>query len=123
VSKRVLVAGEAPVLRALLAGILERRGFEVAGHAGGATETIARYGELRPDLVVLDLALSGSEGTAPVRALIAAFPDARVIVCAARTQAALANEAVAAGARAYVAKPYLPDALVETLDAVLAAPP
>ena len=55
-------------------------GIEVVGMAGDGREAIALVGELRPDVVLMDLAMPGVDGIAATRAIHGAHPDVRVVV-------------------------------------------
>jgi len=105
---RVLVVDDAAVMRALLGAILRSKGFEVAGEAASGADALAQYRALRPDAVMLDVALPDMDGATAVRALLAHDPGTRVIACGFSSQRALVDAARAAGAFGYMAKPFAP---------------
>jgi len=82
--------------------------FEVAGEAASGADALAQYRALRPDAVMLDVALPDMDGATAVRALLAHDPGTRVIACGFSSQRALVDAARAAGAFGYMAKPFAP---------------
>jgi two-component system chemotaxis response regulator CheB len=116
---RVLVADDAPALRALLRAALEQEGrVEVVGEAEDGEHAVALAAALRPDVVVLDIQMPGVDGLSALPAIRRAAPAARVVVLSGCEAAATAHRALALGARRYVEKPAGMDAV---RDAVLEA--
>jgi two-component system, NarL family, nitrate/nitrite response regulator NarL len=76
VNARILIVDDHPLTRDALAALLEQGGFDVAGQAADAESAVARAGELRPDLVLLDLSLPGMSGVEALPQLRAAASDA-----------------------------------------------
>jgi two-component system chemotaxis response regulator CheY len=112
---RVLVVDDAAVMREIVAVVLERHGFEVAGEAATAAEALAHYRTLRPDVVTLDVALPGTDGGTVLREMLAMDQSARIVVCGSSDQRSLIDAALAAGALGYIAKPVQPQAAAEVL--------
>jgi two-component system chemotaxis response regulator CheY len=119
---RVLVVDDAAVMRAIVAVVLERHGFEVAGEAASAAEALAQYRALRPDVVTLDVALPGIDGGTAVHEILAVDQGARIVVCGSSDQRSLIDAALAAGALGYIAKPVQPEAAAEALRRAFASP-
>jgi two-component system, chemotaxis family, chemotaxis protein CheY len=59
---RILVAGDAAFMRKVLTDMLVTGGHEVVGGATNGIEAVARYQELRPDLITLDIAMPEKDG-------------------------------------------------------------
>jgi DNA-binding response OmpR family regulator len=74
----VLVIDDDPVVCAVVAGVLEGDGYSVIS-VGDAQTGISRYGELNPDLVIVDILMPGKEGMATILELREADPDARIL--------------------------------------------
>jgi two-component system chemotaxis response regulator CheY len=118
---RVLIVDDAAFMRAMIADILERGGtFEVCGQAATGAEAVARYGELRPDLVTMDIVMPEMDGIEATRRILADDPAARIVMCSALGQEALVIESIAAGARDFIVKPFTAEKVLRVLENVLA---
>jgi two-component system chemotaxis response regulator CheY len=118
---RVLIVDDALFMRTMLRNIFVESGFEVVGEAGNGNEAIERHRELRPDLTTMDIVMPERNGIDALKAIIAADPGARVVMCSALGQESLIIEALEAGARDFIVKPFKPAKVVEVAQKVLAA--
>ena len=116
---RILVADDASFMRQMIRDIIEPEGFEVLGEAADGVEVIEKFKELDPDLVMLDIVMPRKSGMDAVRELVALDPSAKIVMCSALGQEALVMEAMQAGARDFIVKPFKPDAVIATLKKVL----
>jgi two-component system chemotaxis response regulator CheY len=116
---RVLIVDDAVVMRMMIKGILSKNGFEIVGEAQNGAEAIEKYKSLRPDVVTMDMVMPGVDGIAAVRAIVADDPDAKIVMCTSMGQEALLNEAIEAGAKTYITKPFQPAKILESIGKVL----
>lgn len=117
--RRVLICDDAIFMRAMLGDILAQAGFEVAGEASTGAEAVSKYRELQPDLVTMDIVMPDVGGIDAVRSIVGEFPDAKILMCSAMGQQALVIEAVQAGAKDFVVKPFQPSRVLEAVQRVL----
>ena len=102
---RVLIVDDAANLRELLTLLLEiEDDFEVVGTAADGEQAVAAALALQPDLVLLDLAMPVMDGLQALPLLRANVPAARIVIFSGFEHQALAEEAVKAGADAYIEK-------------------
>jgi DNA-binding NarL/FixJ family response regulator len=102
---RVLVVDDHPIVRDGLAAVLEDQDdLKVVGAAGTAQDAVAQAGRERPDIVLLDLELPDMSGIDAIPQIMAAAPEARVIVFTAYDTDERVLGAIRAGARGYVLK-------------------
>ncbi len=116
---RILVADDASFMRQMIRDIIEPEGYEVVGEASDGVEVIDKFLELRPDLVMMDIVMPKRSGIDAVKAIKLEDPTAVVVMCSALGQEALVMEAIQAGAKDFIVKPFKPDAVVSTLAKVL----
>ena len=116
---RVLVADDASFMRQMIRDIIEPEGYEVVGEASDGVEVIDKFLELRPDLVMMDIVMPKRSGIDAVKGIKLEDPTAVVVMCSALGQEALVMEAIQAGAKDFIVKPFKPDAVVSTLAKVL----
>jgi DNA-binding NarL/FixJ family response regulator len=102
---RVLLADDHAVLREATAELVEHQpDMEVVGQAGTGEETIARAIELRPDVVVMDIAMPRLDGLEATRRIVAECPGSRVLVLSAHDDAEHVIPLLQAGATGYLPK-------------------
>jgi DNA-binding response OmpR family regulator len=119
----VLVIDDDPVVCAVVAGVLEGDGYSVTS-AGDAQTGISRYGELNPDLVIVDILMPGKEGMATILELREADPDARILAMTRGGNFAASDVlriAELLGADNSLKKPFEPAMLLATVRRCLAA--
>jgi two-component system, chemotaxis family, chemotaxis protein CheY len=117
--RTVLICDDALFMRSMLADILRSAGFEVVGEAQTGTEAVRQYRALHPDLVTMDIVMPDMGGIDAVREIIRDYPQARILMCSAMGQQALVIEAIQAGARDFVVKPFQPSRVLEAVQRVL----
>ena len=103
---KVLVVDDAMFMRKVVSDALVSGGHEVIGEAANGQEAVARFRELRPDVMTLDITMPEMDGIAALREIIALDPSARVIMCSALGQESKVLEAVKAGAKDFIVKPF-----------------
>ena len=116
---RVLVCDDAIFMRTMISDILSGAGYEVVGEAESGVQAIERYKELRPDLVTMDIVMPDMGGIEAVREIVKADPEAKILMCSAMGQQALVVEAIQAGAKDFVVKPFQPSRVLEAVQRVL----
>jgi two-component system, chemotaxis family, chemotaxis protein CheY len=117
---RVLVVDDAAFMRKMVSDALAKGGHEVVGEAGNGVEAIARYQELKPDLMTLDITMPEKDGLAALADIMGVDPSARVVMCSALGQESKVLEAIKLGAKDFVVKPFQPDRVIEAVDKALA---
>jgi two-component system chemotaxis response regulator CheY len=118
-SRTVLVVDDAIFMRTMIADILESAGFEIVGEASSGVEAVERYKELEPDLVTMDIVMPDMGGIDAVREIMKVDPNARILIVSAMGQQGLVVEAIQAGARDFVVKPFQPSRVLEAVQRVL----
>jgi two-component system chemotaxis response regulator CheY len=114
-----LVCDDAIFMRTMISDILQQSGFDVIGEAETGVEAVAQYRKLRPDLVTMDIVMPDMGGIDAVREITKFDPNARILMCSAMGQQALVVEAIQAGAKDFVVKPFQPSRVLEAVQRVL----
>ena len=115
----VLIADDASFMRQMIREIIEPEGYEVVGEATNGIEAVEQYLELRPDLVTMDIVMPKRSGIDAVKEILVEDPGARVVMCSALGQEALISEALQAGAKGYIVKPFKPLSVIEKLSEII----
>jgi two-component system chemotaxis response regulator CheY len=116
--KRVLVVDDSAMSRRILKTIMESAGLEVVEAQDGIV-ALERYFLEKPDVVLLDLVMSGMYGLDVLAKLREMDPEAAVIVATADIQSSTREMARDAGAFRLVTKPFVADELVDAVKAAL----
>jgi two-component system chemotaxis response regulator CheY len=117
---RVLVVDDAAFMRKMVSDALAKGGQEVVGEASNGVEAIARFQELKPDLMTLDITMPEKDGLSALADIMGADPSARVVMCSALGQESKVLEAIKLGAKDFVVKPFKPNRVIEAVGKALA---
>ena len=115
----VLVCDDAIFMRTMISDILTQAGFEVVGEAESGVQAVDKYHQLKPDLVTMDIVMPDMGGIDAVKEITKIDPGARILMCSAMGQQALVVEAIQAGAKDFVVKPFQPARVLEAVARVL----
>jgi response regulator NasT len=117
--RRVVIAEDEALIRLDLKEMLEEEGYTVVGEAGDGEQAVALAGELRPDLVVLDVKMPRLDGISAAER-IASARIAPVVILTAFSQRELVERARDAGAMAYLVKPFAKADLLPAIEIAMA---
>ncbi len=115
---RILIVDDASFMRMMLRNILTSHGYEIVGEAENGRVAIEAYQRLKPDITLVDLIMPEMGGIEAVKKIIEVDARARVIICSAMGQQALVVEAMQAGARDFIIKPFQPTSVIEAIQKV-----
>ena len=117
----VLIADDHPVVRQGLRAFLELQpDLQVVGEAGDGAQAARLARELRPDVVLLDLVMPGTDGVAALELMAESALESRVLIVTSFGEQRTVIPAIRAGARGYVSKDVEPSALAAAIRAVAA---
>ncbi|WP_144509247.1 response regulator [Bacillus sp. FJAT-22090] len=118
-SKRILIVDDAAFMRMMIKDILSKNGFEVVGEAADGIQAIEKYAELKPDLVTMDITMPEMDGIAALKEIKAKDSNATIIMCSAMGQQAMVIDAIQAGAKDFIVKPFQADRVIEAISKAL----
>ena len=110
---RVVVAEDEAIIRLDIVETLKESGFDVVGQAGDGAEAVRLAIELKPDLVLMDIKMPGTDGLQAAEVL--AEHNLPVVLLTAFSSPDLVERASAAGVFSYVVKPFNPSNLIPAL--------
>lgn len=115
----VLITDDAVFMRVTLKDMLEKNGFNVVGEAENGRDAVEKYAQLQPDLVTMDITMPELDGIEALKEIKSRFPNAKVIMCSAMGQQNMVIDAIQAGAKDFIVKPFVQERVVEAINRVL----
>jgi two-component system, chemotaxis family, chemotaxis protein CheY len=116
---KILIVDDAAFMRMMIKDILTKNGFEVVGEAADGVQAIEKYNETQPDLVTMDITMPEMDGITALKEIKKINPAAKVIMCSAMGQQAMVIDAIQAGARDFIVKPFQADRVLEAINKTL----
>ena len=120
---KILIVDDHEIVREGIRTLLARSGteWEVCGEAANANDGIEAVKRLKPDIVIMDITMPKMDGLTALKAIRKIDPSARVAMVTAMGQQAIVMEALRAGAKDFVLKPFQPDRVLGALQKLLAS--
>ncbi len=103
---KVMIVDDAAFMRMMIRTILVEAGYEVVGEAGTGEEAVNMYSVIQPDLVTMDITMPDMDGIEAVKQIKKKDPNAKILMCSAMGQQVMVLEAVQAGAKDFIVKPF-----------------
>ena len=112
---KILVVDDAVFMRMTLKDILTKGGHEVVGEASNGKEAIAKYKELTPDVVTMDITMPEMDGIQALKEIKQINAKAIVVMCSAMGQQGMVVEAIQSGAKDFIVKPFQAERILECM--------
>lgn len=116
---KVLIADDTQFMRANLRFMLENHGIQVVGEADSGSKVIKMYEQLDPDIVTMDITMPNIDGIEATRIILKKDPKAKIIMVSSLGQEVYVREAILAGAKNFIVKPFQEEKVIEVIEKVL----
>lgn len=110
--KKVMIVDDAAFMRISIKNILVKNGYEVCCEAENGAVAIAKYKEMQPDIVTMDITMPEMDGLASIKEILAFNPKANVIMVSAMGQESMVRDAILSGAKGFIVKPFKEDVIL-----------
>lgn len=114
-AKTIMICDDAAFMRMMLKDIVTKNGYEAIGEAENGAVAVAKYDELHPDVVLMDITMPEMDGIAALTKIKEKHPEAVVIMCSAMGQQVMVIDSIRAGAKDFIVKPFVPDRVLEAI--------
>ena len=114
-SKRIMIVDDSRVVYAEMVKMLDGSEMEVVGFCRSGEEALAKYEQLQPDLVTLDIVMPGMDGLETCELLKERWPDSHIFMVSSMAYDDMINRAAALGAKGFLFKPFTKESLLEGL--------
>jgi two-component system chemotaxis response regulator CheY len=112
---KVLIVDDAAFMRMSLMMLLKNNDFEIVGEAENGQIAIEKYLQLKPDIVTMDITMPVMDGIQATKEIMKYDREAKIIVVSAMGQEPYVKEAVVAGAKGFIVKPFKEEFVLKTL--------
>ena len=119
---KILVVDDAAFMRKVIRDTLTKNGYTDVHEAVDGADAVEKYGELHPDLVLMDITMPNMDGLEALKAIRGADSGANIVMCSAMGQEAMVVEAVQNGIKDFIVKPFMEDRLMKTVNSILGNP-
>ena len=116
---KILIVDDAAFMRMMIKDILSKNGFDIVAEAADGVQAVEKYQEHQPDLVTMDITMPEMDGITALKEIKKANPSAKVIMCSAMGQQAMVIDAIQAGAKDFIVKPFQADRVLEAINKTL----
>ena len=116
---RILIVDDAKFMRMTLSNILIKANHEIVGEGENGLEAVTLFEKEQPDLVTLDITMPEKNGIQALKEIKEKYPDAKIIMCSAMGQQKMVVEAIEAGAKDFIVKPFDENRVLEAVGRVL----
>jgi len=113
--KNVLVVDDSDHMRMTIREFLQRNGYNIIGEAEDGGTGVEMFKRLSPDIVTLDVTMSGIDGMEALKQIVKYDPGAKVVMISAMGQDIYVKDAIVAGAKGFIVKPFSERQLLDTL--------
>ena len=113
--KNILICDDAAFMRMMIKDILTKNGYTVIGEAANGAEAVEKYGQLKPNLVMMDITMPEMNGIDALKKIRENDGTANVIMCSAMGQQAMVIESIQAGAKDFIVKPFQVERVLEAV--------
>ena len=118
-SKRIMVVDDSRLVRVQLGDVLKDTDYEIASYCRSGEEAIAQYGEVKPDLVTMDIIMQGMDGLDAAKIILKEHPDARIVMISSLAYDDTFEKAESIGAKGFVDKPFHREQLLKVFEQAL----
>ncbi|MEG0214742.1 MAG: response regulator [Hungatella sp.] len=116
---KILCVDDAAFMRMMVKNTLTQNGYTDLYEAADGLQAVEKYLEVHPDLVIMDITMPNMDGLEALKAIRAKDSNAAIVMCSAMGQEAMVVEAIKAGAKDFIVKPFKPDRIIKTVASII----
>ena len=121
-AKKILLVDDAAFMRKMIRDTLSKAGYTDLYEAVDGADAVVKYGEIQPDLVIMDITMPNKDGLEALKEIRAKDGNANVVMCSAMGQESMVMDAVRSGAKDFIVKPFKGDRVLKTVTNILGNP-
>ncbi|WP_425446766.1 response regulator [Dethiothermospora halolimnae] len=115
----ILIVDDTIFMRSTIKKYLEESDIGVVGEASNGVEAVEKYKELNPSVVTMDITMPHMGGVEAIKRIVEYDSDANIIVCSSMGQEDVVMNAIKAGAKTFIVKPFEKSRLLDEINRVI----
>ena len=119
---KILIVDDAAFMRKVIRDTLTKSGYTDLYEAVDGADAVEKYSEISPNLVLMDITMPNMDGLEALKAIRTKDSNANVVMCSAMGQEAMVMEAVQAGIKDFIVKPFKSDRLLKAVTSIVGNP-
>ena len=116
---KIMVVDDAAFMRMMVKNALTQGGYTDVCEASDGSEAVKLYTEQKPQLVLMDITMPNMDGLEALKKIRELDANSQVVMCSAMGQESMVIEAIKAGAKDFIVKPFKPERILSTVDGLL----
>ncbi len=116
---KILLVDDAAFMRKVIKDTLTKAGYSDIYEAVDGADAVAKYNEIQPDLVMMDITMPNMDGLEALKAIRGKDGNANVVMCTAMGQESMVMDAIRSGAKDFIVKPFKEDRILKTVSGIL----
>lgn len=116
---KIMIVDDAAFMRMMIKDIITKNNLGSVIEAEDGSIAVEKYSQEKPDLVLMDITMPEMDGIQAVKQIVKNDPNAKIVMCSAMGQQAMVIEAIQAGAKDFIVKPFQPDRVIEAVKKML----
>ena len=116
---KIMLVDDAAFMRMMIKKALTASGYDDFVEAQDGAEAVQKYGEEKPDMVIMDITMPNMDGLQALKKIKEADAGAKVVMCTAMGQEGMVVDAIKSGAKDFIVKPFNADRIVQTVNTIL----
>ena len=121
-AKKILLVDDAAFMRKMIKDTLSKNGYTELFEAVDGADAVEKFGEIGPDLVIMDITMPNMDGLEALKAIRAADSSANVVMCSAMGQETMVIDAIRSGAKDFIVKPFKGERVLKTVTSIVGEP-
>ena len=119
---KIMLVDDAAFMRMMVKNALTKAGYDNFVEAQDGAEAVRKYGEEKPDMVIMDITMPNMDGLQALKKIRESHPDAKIVMCTAMGQEGMVVDAIKSGAKDFIVKPFKPERVLKTVTSIVGEP-
>ena len=116
---KIMVVDDAAFMRMMVKNALAQGGYTDVCEASDGAEAVQMYAEQKPQLVLMDITMPNMDGLEALKKIRENDGNAQIVMCSAMGQESMVIDAIKAGAKDFIVKPFKPARILSTVDGLI----